>query len=27
LVELFGCFNHNLILKMPFLMPGRCLTC
>ena len=27
LVKLLGCFNHNFILKMPFFMPGRCLTC
>jgi hypothetical protein len=27
LVQLFGCLNHNFILKMPFFTPGRCLSC
>ncbi len=27
LVKLFACLNHNFILKIPFFMPGRCLTC
>jgi len=27
LIKLFAGLNHNFILKIPFITPGRCLTC